>query len=68
MNTPDMNGRETREMLAALNVKMDTANDKLDELKAVAARSGGIAGAVAGGVSGGVVAVGVAFIKAKLGL
>lgn len=61
--TSDTARVDDSEQLALLR-KIDA---KIDAMATRAARQGAIAGSVAGGISGGIVAVGVQFIRHKLG-
>jgi|GEM_PF-2338767 len=58
---------EERELLQRIDAKMDLMALRMDGLERRAATAGAVAGGVSGGLAGGVVAVGILYIKAKLG-
>ncbi|HBW16177.1 MAG TPA: hypothetical protein DEF41_08610 [Desulfovibrio sp.] len=55
------------ELLERIDAKMDKLGKRMDGLERRAATAGAVAGGVSGGLAGGVVAVGILYIKAKLG-
>lgn len=48
--------------------KIEAQSQQIEQLEKTATKRGAVAGAVAGGVTGSVMALGIEFIKAKLGL
>lgn len=48
--------------------KIEVQSQQIEQLEKTATKRGAVAGAVAGGVTGSVMALGIEFIKAKLGL
>lgn len=59
---------EIRNQNATQLAKMEAQSQQIEQLEKTATKRGAVAGAVAGGVTGGVMALGIEFIKAKLGL
>lgn len=55
------------ELLQSIDAKMDGLGRRMDDMERRAATAGAVAGSVSGGLTGGVVAVGILYIKAKLG-
>lgn len=48
--------------------KIEAQSQQIEQLEKTATKRGAVAGAVAGGVTGSVMALGIEFIKAKMGL
>lgn len=48
--------------------KIEAQSQHIEQLEKTATKRGAVAGAVAGGVTGSVMALGIEFIKAKMGL
>ena len=64
----DLNALSEREILLRMDAKIDTVIDGLEQTQRRAAIAGVVAGGISGSVTGGVMTLGIAYLKAKLGL
>lgn len=64
----DAGQEEQMVLLRRVDSKLDNLDGKLDRMRQEVRRDAAIYGATAGGVTGGIISVGLALIKAKLGL
>lgn len=68
-DTPSHAGRDEQlQLLHRVDSKLDAMNGKLDLIHQQVRKKAVVYGATAGGLTGGIVAVGVAIVKAKLGM
>lgn len=59
----DTEGLSERQLLLRIDDKLDLVQQDLVDVK----RQAAVSGAISGGMAGGLVAVGIAYIKAKMG-